>query len=423
MVLRPVQSLIVYLLVLMLYPSYLAVEIGTAQVTAGRVVGTLLLVRALVGTWHARVRLRTLDWLVIGLYGWGTFALLVTEGGFPVIENRVGVLMDMVFPYLAARLIVKDKDDLLTVAKWAAAIVVLLAVLGVVESVSGWSPYAQMKNYAVIKSTGGPVGQRWGLYRAEGPVGLHIAFGMCFVALLPLILTQAREQSWKLGWATAVIAAVAGTFSSMSGGPLLCFFVFAVCVGLSWRPTLVKPALILTGLLLLAIEIASTRHFYYVLSRLAFDSRTAWYRARLIDVAFEKLPDYWLLGYGWAKPNWGMEIDMRQLTDILNEYILQAAAYGAMAAVLFVGIIWKSISRLRDAYKWADSALVRKSAWYFGSMVVGFAAALCSVGLLGTAQVLFYTVMGVIGADVFNSVRQAPRNYLGGHQAGAIRAE
>jgi hypothetical protein len=235
---------------------------------------------------------------------------------------------------------------------------------------------------------------------------MSILLGLCFVAMLPLVLALRKEAgSWGRVGTVATLATVLGTLASMSSGPLLGLVVTLGCAALLLKPALVKPVLGMFLILVVAAEIASNRHFYYLIDYVTLGQSDTWYRARLFEVAMAKLPEYWLLGYGYQDPGWGPLIDQRVYTDVCNGYILAAVTGGVIAALLLMSMIAMAVWKLRKAYRASRDAMLRRTAWYVGSMLLGYAFALWSVGLLGTMQTLFYLMIGIAWAPIFDAAR------------------
>jgi len=412
LMLRPVDGLVTYIAVQLLYPSYLAVSLGTVDITADRIVIAVLLCRALMDrSLVARFRRITLDYFVVGSFGVLTLALCLQEALPRVLENRAGAFLDAILPYFAARLIIQDRSRVLRLAKGLAMVLIPVAALGVMESLTAWSPYAGLRRFSFIStSEGGPPDLRWGLYRAGGAIGNSISFGLCFVVLLPMVLVLLGQRgTWKTLGFIAAASGIAGVFSSMSSGPLLGLVVFGGAAALSLQPVFAKPALWLALLAFFTAELGSNRHFYYLIGYLTFSGRTAWYRGRLIDVSVERLSEYWLSGYGFKDPGWGPSLDMRSYTDVCNEYILMACRGGIFTTILFVGALATALTRLRRVFRTASDPVLKMASWYLGSMVVGLAVAMMSVGLLGVES-LFFTMLGVIGSPAFDVCRQSKFN-------------
>ncbi|MHC4625379.1 MAG: hypothetical protein ACYTDV_00230, partial [Planctomycetota bacterium] len=75
----------------------------------------------------------------------GTYCLAAQTS--KAIENRGGFLLDTWFAYIVVRYIVVDRATLVTVIKGIAIVLVPLAILGVVESVTYWQPFAPLRRY------------------------------------------------------------------------------------------------------------------------------------------------------------------------------------------------------------------------------------------------------------------------------------
>ena len=133
-----------------------------------------------------------------------------------------------------------------------------------------------------------------------------------------------------------------------------------------------------------------------MLAEASFDPRNGWYRARLIDVGLQKLPEYWAFGYGLTTdPGWGPLIIGLPMTDIVNEYLRIMARYGVGGLAMFVttlGVLLYGLYRThrRATYPWARSCV-----WTVSASLLGVMAALWTVNLFGIMASLFYLVLGL----------------------------
>ena len=412
--LKPSQGLAVYLASVMFYSTDMFVPVGSLNFTVGRIVVAALLVRTFtVSKSTEPFRWNIIDTLVLLLFAWGAFALMVTVGGVSALENQAGHFMDTVLVYFAARLALRRKADLIALAKAISVLVIILAALGVAESLTSWSPYTRFRILAAARRgrTYSPE-PRDGFYRAAGAGGNSIVFGMMFVFLMPPLLTLYRAvPRWRFMAALSLGAAVAGAWSSNSAGPFMFVMTFGACALLIKKPELVKPILVGFLLLCVAAELGSNRRFYHLISYMSLGGAW-WHRARLIDLAIAHIGEYWALGYGWVDPGWGRLIDGRAYTDITNHYILLAVRHGILAPVLFTGVLYGVIARLRRVYLRLAGDPLSDGAWYMASMFVAAAITLWSVGLLGVAGSLFYLFSGIAAGPLFESERIARRRRL-----------
>jgi hypothetical protein len=228
---------------------------------------------------------------------------------------------------------------------------------------------------------------------------------MCFVLLLPILLSLwAQKGPWARSAGLGAVAAVLGAFSSMSSAPLLSLTVFGGSAALILKPSLVKPVLIGLAVMIVAAQIGSNRPVYHLVGYLTFGDSASWYRARLIEVAWQKLPEYWQFGYGFRDPGWGLLIDGRGYTDVCNAYVLLAVRHGVLATLLFAGALASSVARLRKSYRSSSDPAIRKSAWYMGSVMIGVSFGAYAVGLLAAMETILYLLFGMVASPVFEAV-------------------
>ena len=110
--LRPVRALAVCLTVLIWYPIYLVITLGTIDISAGRIIITVLLFKCLAD----RNLVDRFKWCPLDT--WVVFHILVctiipcissvTHTFMQSVENRSGFLIDSLFIYIIARLCLVD---------------------------------------------------------------------------------------------------------------------------------------------------------------------------------------------------------------------------------------------------------------------------------------------------------------------------
>lgn len=401
LVLRPLYGLGIYFVVLFLYPHYLTVQVFGCNFSAQRIALVALLFRVVIdGDLVERFKLNLLDKLVVAMAVIGFLTLSMTMNASDFAKTYSGHIMDSVLVYFAVRLTVVDGQTLLKVVKIVSVLLFVSAVIGVIQSVTGISPYDGLYAYCPWNLNGNLVAmnQRVGFYRACGSFAVHIMFGLSFVTFLPLILLLRYER----GVPNAVVyilftAAVFGALSSVSAGPYLGILAILACLVLKHQRWRIKMVLIGLALMVAGIEIVSNRGFFYAVSRFAFDEGNAWYRARLIDVAVMKLPEYWMFGYGLVDPGWGPSINALPRTDMCNQYVLQAASYGLGGLAILVFLLWTSLAGLRRRAILYTDRLSKDIAWMIGIAIVALVVVFWSVGVFGKFTSVFYSLLGMAG--------------------------
>ncbi len=394
---RPAWGLVVYLGVVLLYPDYLRLVVGTFEISAGRVVGVVLVLSCLArADVLRRFRWGLADTLVtLGVFVY-TGTLLFTTPASDALKNQSGYFLDTLFPYFAARLTIMNRGCVATLVKGSTAILLLLSVMGVVEATLKTSPYESLKQHSIAGRVARTYEQRHGFLRAQGPHSHSIMFGMSLATLLPLTsLLRHEPPPWRrLAYASFAVVSL-GVFSSLSAGPILQWTIVMIWLILERWPRLEKVLLGSVAAACLAIEFVSRRSFYYVLSDLAFDPVSGYYRARLIDVAISHLPEYWACGYGLTRdPGWGPEIIGIDITDTVNQYVYVACIHGLPGLLAFVAPFCVVIPQLRRVARRTADPWTRSCAWVASVCLIGLVVMFWTVCVFGVMKSIPYCVLG-----------------------------
>jgi hypothetical protein len=400
----PVYGLIVYIAALAWYPSYLTVPIGTIDFTVQRIVILAIFAKLfLQPDLPKRFKFIWLDKLIIIYFGAEILAGLTTASSQEAfLENRGGAMFDMILPYFAVRMIVRDKQQYLILLKAILVIAAPLAIVGFYQCLTGNNPVGFLKKYYAWGPGANYVPiPRSGFFRADVTFPMSIMYGLFFGMFGPVcvgILKSIRKNK-PLYWIGLGLMGI-GVFSSMSSGPLLAGSLSALFIAFyRWRKYW-KPIVAIIIIMCSSVEIISNRHFYDVLGGFTLDPGTAWYRSKLIDVAlFEGgMSGHWLTGYGYdIDPGWGPKIDGRDFTDTVNHYLLVLHSYGLVSLLPFLAMNIAVIKRLINAYKASISDSDRWLVWCLSAGFFGLAGALMSVSLFGQPTTIYYMMIGYAG--------------------------
>jgi hypothetical protein len=187
-----------------------------------------------------------------------------------------------------------------------------------------------------------------------------------------------------------------GSFFSMSSGGLLamvsaigflCFYRFRR----RWKEGIVG-VIIMCGL----VEVISNRHFYDVIDRFTFNAANSWYRSRLFEVAFFEggMTGHWLTGYGFEEPGWGVRIDTRDHTDMVNHYLLELCRYGLVGFIPFCAVIITAIKELFKGFWAIHDDSDRWLVWCIAGGLFGVLLAFNSVSLFGQPMIMLFMMFG-----------------------------
>jgi hypothetical protein len=406
LVLSPARALAIFIAAIVVYPDYLRISIGTIDVSVGRTVITMLLVRCVCDdAILRRFRWSRLDTLVtvstalhVGIY-------CLTRASMAALENRAGFIMDTWFVYMAFRMAVTDKATWFSFVKYVCVVLVPLAILGMVESATHWQPYLSLKafrpwNTPVEGGSAGPM-LRWGFARALGPFSHAIMFGACFVTFIPLVWALRHERgTWRRCTYYCVAVLFVGALSSMSSNAWVMAIVMLFCLIMERMRHWVKPVLIVFVLGCAFVQLASNRPFYHVLASKANVVGGVWYqRAVLIDSAIRDFGEWCLLGYGGRDPGWAVQLSGGH-TDVNNEYILAGVEYG-MAGVVALGLVLAAAFHgLIRQFRQTEDKSLRSLYWSFGAFLVATMTVWLGVSYFGQVRLLFYAVLGALGASL-----------------------
>jgi len=401
--LPPALALAAYVGILVWYPSYLSVQIGTVDLSVGRIVIGVLLLRCL-----ASRRIRTgfrrnaLDVWVLSSLVLATVVYCLANPTSDSMVNRGGYFVDTAFVYVCFRLIIRDRRGLVSFVKLAAVLLAPLALLGAVEAASGeyffvglakYCPWARANSLIMNPER---MEGRWGFTRAFGPFGHPIMFGSTFALFLPLVWMLRREKGiWSFGaWPLSALV-ILGALTSMSSGPWVMVVAVLFFMLLASRPNWLKPLFWGTLALMAFVSIVSNRPFYHVLFSYANPLGGAgWHRARLIDAAIDSFGQWWLAGFGGRDPGWGRYVGMA-ITDITNHYLLVAVQSGLVGLLAFCGMLVVAVRDLLRMVKTARDPWVVAVAWALFSGLAGLMVVFMSVSLFGQPVSLFYGFLGI----------------------------
>ena len=384
------------------YPSYLVVKLGVFDISVGRFVVFFFLVRCLFLFRHrVRFQWNSLDTLmVVNMALWVVIPLLFF--GWPiskVLENRSGMMMDTFFIYWVCRFSLRDLDGLSRFIKVLPLVLIPLALMGLLESITGYLPYTELAKYCPWENPGtGVWTPRMGLMRAVGFAGHPIMFGIIFVMFVPLFYSM-KHLYPRRGWGYfCLFMLLIGCFSSMSSSPWMMGLVLLFFLFLERKREWVKPLMGMFVLFVLLVAILSNRPFYHVFfSYLNPIGGTSWHRAKLIELAIQHFGEWCLYGYGGVDPGWGPELGARW-TDITNHFILMGVEYGLLGLVLFLGLFVYSIRSLRIVYRSTGPGFLKTLCWSYGSLMAMFLITLNSCTLFDQTRSLLFFQFGVIGS-------------------------
>jgi hypothetical protein len=403
--LRPVYGLIVYIITFAWYPTYLTVPVGTIDFTLRRIVILIIFAKLFLQTdLPDRFKFIWLDKLIIIYFGVQILlGAATTQSMMAFLENRGGAVLDTALPYFAVRMIVRNKQQYLTMLKAILIIAAPLAIMGLYECLTGSNPIGFFGKYYAWGGARGAALPRAGFYRAKVIFSQPIMYGQFFAIFGPICAGLFRHvRKDKLVYAIGTGLMAAGVFSSVSAGPWLAALLSILFIALYFYRRYWRIALLLAILMCGMMEIISSRHFYEEIDQFGFSKRTASYRLRLMEVALLEggMSGHWLTGFGWGvDPGWTAKVypDWERRTDMTNQYLAILSSFGLVGLVPFLAVHIAAVRNLVESYKISMHNSDKWLVWCLSAGLFGSAAALLSASLYGPPITVYYMMIAFCG--------------------------
>ncbi|MHC4551327.1 MAG: hypothetical protein ACYSUT_00980 [Planctomycetota bacterium] len=387
-------GLVIYFATLIFLPGSLSLELGPLNFPVHRIAILMLFLNLFMAQRDIKTFrfIRADVWLLIFFAAQIAAGLCTTES-MMILENRAGYFMDVALPYFAVRVIINKKEKYLLFLRYALILSAFLVVPALYQMTYGTNPLLFGREPLLMF--------RRGFWRAYTSFDNSIYFGLFYAVIAAagtgLILYDKKLN--RIGSTMLVGSALVGMMTSMSSGPLMAAVISGGIISLfpirrRWKMIILSMVIGCVG-----IEFLSNRHFYEVVDRFTFQNQTAWYRARLIEVAlFEGgMTGHWFVGYGLnVDPGWGERIvGPGYWSDIVNQYLLYLCRFGLIGLFPFLVFIWCTIRRLFRRYfkirDWSDQWLI----WCLAAAVIGTLISLNTVSIFGAVLSVFFMLLAM----------------------------
>jgi hypothetical protein len=326
-----------------------------------------------------------------------SFLYVLFDGTNVPVTGRLGYAYNAVGMYVLVRASVRTLDDIVLVVTACAVFIIPLAVLFVVENVTGRSPFAAFGGVPLVSEI------RNGRVRCQGPFGHPILAGTFGATAMPLFVGLWVYSKGKRFLATfAIVSATTIVVTSGSSGPVIAILISTA--GLAcWSCRKFTRAIrwgLVTGVLGLAVVMKQP--VWFVISRVSdLTGGSGWYRSALIDAALRHFDEWWLIGTGYTA-HWmptGLLASVSS-ADIVNEFVAQGVQGGLLALLLFVWLIVKCFKTIGAAVRsTADHSLkMRFVIWSMGCGLLAHVASFFSVSYFDQIIIFWYLQLGTVAA-------------------------
>lgn len=393
---------VVVLMLGVLAPPEVRINIVGQNIYAYRIAYFLFLPWVFFALLKGQLRYKLNDLLIVMAGAWIVLAMVVVYGAARGIPSGVAVALDLIFPFLIARLSIRDMQDFRRLLILLAPIVFLVAITLPIEAITN-NRFIRDTSIAIFgRNADIPFeiknDTRLGMLRAMGPFSHPIMAGLFFCILLPLYYF-AKIRGWPM-----VIGMLSGfvslfTFSSAAMIGVIVFVVVAIydylckiVQFLTWP--LFNVALIA---LLFCLQVLSQNGLLAVLIRFTFNPQSGYYRLLIWEygsASVQRHPWFGIGLEGFERLAWMHEsVDAFWLAMAMRSG-LPASLLLVLATMLAIIGLGSRISRTVGANKATAIGLTVAMALFF---ILGF-----TVSFFGGLFIWFAIVLGI--ATTFASI-------------------
>lgn len=385
----------VLIISMLVWPEFIRVPIDIVQMSVPRFVAIALLIKFMSKGRHRKINFGKADTLAILLWAWTIFATLVADAAMSQVTQMIGRGFDTLLMYFVARLAFVNREDVYGLFGALGLAAIVMCAAGTYEAITWTSPYHKYTDGNLRVSEFSEV--RYGMLRAQASTLNSIYFGMAMMLVAGLIWSIRGYVNRQFFLKVVLTAALVAVLSSLSSGPWMAIAaLFGINLFFIW-PNLIKPALRLFLVLIIFVEIFSNRHFYDLIDHLALESQTAWYRARLLEIAVSQWRDYWIVGVGSNWPHhWAQLLDRRPIIDVVNNFVIIALYGGLPALFMYLSMHVIAIRRSIAAFQADEDTARRKLLFGLAATLLALDFSSMSVGLFGPALALSFILVGMM---------------------------
>ena len=349
-----------------------------------------------------------IDYAILAWAVWLLASSFFHDDPSTTFKFRLGLAYDALGVYVLTRGLCRSADDVLNICKIIAIVITPLAVEMLYEIATGNNLFGLLGGASVSMI-------REGRIRAEGPFGHPILAGTVGGVSLSLMAGLWKTHHRLLaGLGSAACLAI--MLSSASSGPIVSALAGLFALSM-WRyRRRIRSIQLMAVAAYIALDIVMKDPAYFLIARIDLaGGSTSWYRARLVQSAFEHLSEWWLTGTDITRHwMWVVMPDPNQ-TDITSHYIQMGVYGGLPLMLLFIFVLFKGFAGVtqvlrREANLQSGSGFLL---WTFGSSLFALAVTGFSVSYFDQSFVFLYMVLGTIGSASSILVRVKAEHRLG----------
>ncbi|MGE0622626.1 MAG: hypothetical protein AB7O54_08400 [Pseudomonadales bacterium] len=322
----------------------------------------------------------------------GTIVMTANIGSLGALVNRLGWSFDILASYFLVRMLVKERSDVLVIAKATAILSLPVAVAFAVE----WTTRYNM--FSIFGGVPAETVIREGRFRCQGAFMHPILAGTFWVCAMPLFwMLRGESDSYRRWSRMGFIASLFIVIACASSTPLL-----SLAVGLlGWylfRYREYRKHLrygFVFGLI--GLHIVMNNPVWHLMARVdILGGSTGWHRYRIFDTFVNHFSDWFLLGE--ANPmSWGVW----EMRDITNEYMLQGLRGGLLTLTLFVFVLAFAFGNVGRVLNLLGTQRAPQShewlTWLIGVALLIHTVTFMGVSYFGQMHLILYIQLALAG--------------------------
>jgi hypothetical protein len=372
-----------YVLATCFVPADQRVIIMDLDFTVLRILIVAGILRILIRNEYEKITWNKFDKLLFIWAVFGAAAYIAQHFSIAAVIYKSGILFDIVGLYCLFRQHIRSWNDIVPILKLFAVCAVLLAPFTAVEWTTGRNPFILLGTVHTAL--------REGRFRCQSSFPHSIIFGVFWANLVPIFIALTAANRWKSIYWLSVAAAVFMVISTRSSTPYgTLMFNLALLSIFSLRRYGRYMALGFCGLTA-ALHIVMRAPVWQLIARIRIVSgSTGWHRYRLINETIKHFSEWALLGTS-STIHWG-------LTDITNQYCLEAVRSGLITLLLFVALL---IMAIRTAGRFSLQNITSDKQWLAWGIcvsILGHCVAFIGVSYFGQIHMLLYLTLAIVSA-------------------------
>jgi hypothetical protein len=333
-------------------------------------------------------RWNTLDKLVVLWAFSNAVAFSILWGSLGAVTNRLGFLWTTLGSYFLARLLIRDKNDVVLAIKVLAGVMLVIAPAMTYEHLTRHNLFSLL-GAAELANV------REGAIRATGPFAHAIIAGTVGAMLMPVfagLWWQSKRDRPLMG--LGIVASTVIAITSASSTPIMTYGA-AVLALLFWPVR--QHMRIFRWVAVLAVfvlHLVMKAPVWFLVARVGGSlGGSGYHRAMLIDSFIHHFGQWWLVGTQ-NNASWGYD-----MWDVDNAYVGAGVGGGLITFVLFVAVMVYAFKRIGRSRKLArKSRQNERLVWAIEASLFANAVGFFGIVYFDQSILAWYCVLAMVSA-------------------------